>query len=92
MAVYVDDMHLRPMGQLNRMKMSHMIADTPEELRLMAALIGVSSKHIQHPGTPNEHLDVAKSKRALAVSEGAIEITMREAVEIVRRKRARGNG
>lgn len=42
MTVYVDDMYLYEMGKFGRMKMSHMIADTDEELHSMAKLIGVS--------------------------------------------------
>jgi hypothetical protein len=42
--VYVDDMYKSPMGQFGRMKMSHMIADTTEELLQMADKIGVKKK------------------------------------------------
>ena len=40
MAVYVDDMYKYPLGQFGRMKMSHMVADTTEEL-----LVIVTGKH-----------------------------------------------
>lgn len=40
MTVFVDDMHLHPMGQFGRMKMSHMIADSDEELHAMAVEAG----------------------------------------------------
>lgn len=40
MAVYVDDMYIIPLGQFGNMKMSHMIADTKEELLEMADKIG----------------------------------------------------
>lgn len=82
MAVYVDDMKA-PWG---RMIMSHMIADTPEELREMADRIGVPIKWIEREGTAREHLDVCQSKRRKAVRLGAIEITRREAARIVRRR------
>jgi len=55
-----------------------MIADTSGELLAMADKIGVARKWIQDRGTPHEHFDIALSKRALAVAEGAIEITRRE--------------
>ena len=71
MAVYVDDMKA-PFG---RMKMCHMAADTTEELLAMADKIGVARKWIQKAGTDHEHFDIAMSKRALAVKNGAIEIT-----------------
>lgn len=78
MTVYVDDMHQHPMGQFGRMKMSHMIADTTEELLEMADKIGVARKWIQGAGTNQEHFDIAMSKRNLAVQHGAVEITMKE--------------
>jgi len=88
MAVYVDDMHKVAMGQLGRMKMCHMIADSTDELLAMADAIGVNRKWIQFAGTPREHFDIASSKRALAVQQGAIEITMRELAMKTRAKRA----
>ena len=78
MSVYVDDMYKSPMGAYRGMKMSHMIADSTEELIEMAEKIGVNVKWIQHKGTFQEHFDIAFSKRELAVKAGAIEITMRE--------------
>lgn len=71
--VYVDDMHKHAAGQFRRMKMSHMIADTAEELHAMADRIGVARKW--HQG---DHYDIALSKRALAVAAGAREITWRQ--------------
>ena len=87
MTVYVDDMHLSPVGQFGRMKMCHMIADTTDELLAMADKIGVARKWIQKRGTANEHFDIAFSKRALAVQAGAIEITMRELANKCRERR-----
>lgn len=78
MPVYVDDMYKSPMGSFRGMKMSHMIADTKEELLEMAKKIGVNVKWIQNEDTPQEHFDIAFSKRELAVKNGAKEITMRE--------------
>lgn len=81
MSVYVDDMYLLPMGHLNRMKMSHMAADTLEELHAMADRIGVARRWFQDkPNHP--HYDVSISKRTLAVKFGAKEITMQELVKI----------
>lgn len=66
--------------------MSHMIADTPEELRSMAARIGVAAKWFQcDASTP--HFDVAQSKRALAVAAGAVELDMRPFVQVMKRIR-----
>ncbi len=68
--------------------MCHMVADTSEELVLMAERIGVGMRWLQHPGADKEHFDVCKSKRALAVAAGAQEVTSRRIVEVIRRKRA----
>lgn len=73
MTVYVDDMYRYPLGRFRNMKMSHMIADTEAELHAMADAIGLARKHYQ-----GDHYDVSMTMRALAVSIGAKEITMRE--------------
>lgn len=86
MSVYVDDMYKYSLGGFGRMKMSHLMADTSEELLDMVDKIGVQRKWIQYPGTENEHFDISMSKRSLAVQFGAKEVTMREMVKI-RRKR-----
>jgi len=77
MPVYIDDMYKISLGQLGRMKMSHMMADTTEELLAMCDKIGVQKKWIQDKGTKREHFDVAMSKRKLAIENGAIEVPMR---------------
>lgn len=73
--VYVDDAFI-PYG---RMKMSHMIADSEIELHAMAVKIGVDRKHFQCANYP--HYDICKSKRAIAVKLGAVEITTRQLVD-----------
>lgn len=73
MTVYVDDMFLYPMGRYRRMKMSHIIADTEQELHDIAAKIGVARKW--HQG---DHYDICLEMRIKAVNAGAIEITMRQ--------------
>lgn len=79
MTVYVDNMRA-PYG---RLIMCHMIADTDEELHAMADKIGVARRW--HQG---DHYDICLSKRALAVSFGAQEITLRQAGAMhARRKR-----
>lgn len=79
MTVYVDDMR----ASFGRMKMCHMGAGTTEELLAMADAIGVARKWIQSPGTWKEHFDISLSKRALAVQNGAVEVTMRQFVELL---------
>lgn len=90
MAVYVDNMHMMPMGQFGRMKMCHMIADTDDELHAMADQIGIERRWHQKSGTPGSHYDIAMSKRDLAVKAGAIEITVRQAAAMMSRRRAEG--
>lgn len=87
MTVYVDTMRA-PFG---RMKMCHMIADSSEELLAMADQIGVARKWIQKAGTPNEHFDIALSKRRLAVEAGAVEVSMMELGRIIRKRREADN-
>lgn len=84
MAVYVDDME----ASYGRMVMCHMLADSTHELLAMARKIGVDTKWIQKAGTHHEHFDIAKSKRALAVASGAIEIDRAGLVEILKKRRA----
>jgi uncharacterized protein DUF4031 len=73
MAVYVDDMHKYPMGRLGRMKMSHMIADTDEELHAMADKIGVARKWFQ-----GDHYDISISRRERALDYGARAVTLKQ--------------
>lgn len=87
MSVYVDN----AANGYGRMIMCHMIADTPEELHAMADKIGVARRWFQDPRTMNvstPHYDIAKSKRALAVQNGAIECDRNAFVAVVRRLRS----
>jgi hypothetical protein len=68
MTVYVDDMFKVPMGEFQTAsgrvyKMSHMIADTEEEMHAMADKIGVKRGWYQ-----GDHYDVTMTKRKLASS------------------------
>jgi len=87
MTVYVDNMQ----AAYGRMKMCHMLADTDEELHAMADLIGVDRKWWQSPEkTSGSHYDIAISKRAIAVANGAIEITIRQAAVMNAMRRVTG--
>jgi hypothetical protein len=86
MTVYVDDMNV---GH-GRMKMCHMIADADEELHAMADKIGVARKWHQFPPRHDSHYDIALTKRALAVTSGAVEITWRQASCMTIRRRMTG--
>lgn len=74
MAVYVDNFEIPFRGMI----MSHMVADTTEELYEMVDKIKVQRKWIQEAGTNREHFDICLSKKKLAVSFGAVEMNMRE--------------
>lgn len=89
MTVYVDDMHKWSMGHFGRMKMSHMIADTENELHKMAKAIGVARKHFQDKSS-SPHYDIAKSKRALALQKGAVAITLRQCSRMCFMRRVEG--
>jgi hypothetical protein len=79
MAVFVDDMKA-PFG---RMIMCHMVADTIPELHAMADKIGVNRRWFQSTASW-PHYDIALSTRAIAVANGAIEITVRDTVAKIR--------
>ena len=84
MSVYVDDFRAR----FGSMQMCHMAADTTEELLEMATKIGLAHRWLQKKGTSKEHFDVCLSMRAKAVQNGALNVTAREIVELMNRKRA----
>ncbi len=75
MAVYVDSAENR----FVRLKMCHMVADTPEELHAMADKIGVARRWYQFPPVASfPHYDICKAKRAMALRYGAQEIDRRQ--------------
>lgn len=86
MASCVDDARI----PYRRMLMSHLIADTPEELRFIAKLVGVDQRWVQFPGTPKEHLDICVSKREAAIAAGAIPVSTREIVRRIAARRRSG--
>ena len=67
--------------------MCHMLADTLEELHLMADTIGVQRKWFQDKAS-TPHYDICKAKREIAVENGAIEVTRREMAKVCRYVRA----
>jgi len=89
MAVYVDDMAAKVRMRDGRtFVFCHMVADSEAELHAMADRIGVRRKWYQYPEKSRyPHYDITLSKRALAISEGAIEISQRQAPAISRRCR-----
>lgn len=83
MGVYVD----KSANSFGQMVMCHMIADTPDELRTMAERIGVAVRWFQSAASV-PHFDIAKSKKALAIQFGAVELDRREFVATMKRIRA----
>jgi hypothetical protein len=77
-AVYVGTLEYPFSGMI----MSHLASPNLEELHKMVDAIGVPRKHFQddekhlHP-----HYDICKSKKALAIKLGAVEIDDRELIE-----------
>lgn len=88
MSVYVDSMK----AQFGRLVLCHMIADTSEELHAMAERIGLKRVWCQYEGTYREHYDVGRVKRALAIKEGALEITRTELGGVLHRRRTAAAG
>lgn len=86
MAVYVDSARLPHRG----MRMSHMIADSRAELLAMAARVGVSARWIQFSGTPKEHFDICEAKRKAALSAGAVAVSTRDIVRMIRKRSGAG--
>lgn len=82
MSVYVDGANIRgdvPNGsRVVRGIWCHMTADTRAELDEMADRIGLRRSWIQNPGQWHEHYDLTKSRRALAVAAGALEVDGRQ--------------
>ena len=86
MTVYVDDMKAEFQSRHapgRRYVMSHMIADTDDELHAMADKIGVARKWFQR-----DHYDITQSKKALAIKHGARAITLRELAYMANNRRA----
>lgn len=82
MAVYVD----RGRAPYRGMIMSHMLADSLDELHAMAGQIGLRRAWFQDNGTP--HYDLCQSKRRMAIQLGAVEIDRRQTVALIRQLRA----
>lgn len=68
-----------------RMIMSHMVADTLDELHKMANNIGIARKHFQNKkGKP--HYDICKQNKLKAIELGANEVNDRKIIEVLRAK------
>jgi hypothetical protein len=77
MAILVDDCVWPWRGRM----WCHMVSDTSlDELRAFARWIGVPDRGFQ-----GDHYDLPEEARAVAVEEGAIEVTSREVILALRR-------
>ena len=73
MTAYVDDAGIVWRGK----RRYHLTADSKEELHAFAASIGVR-RCWYHRGRVHPHYDLTGEQRRLAVSEGALEVGVRE--------------
>lgn len=88
MAVYVDP--LMQHGWVLRghvVRSCHMWADTDDELHAMAMRIGMKRSWFQISSSGLRHYDLVESRRRSAILLGAIELSIREAVENWRKLR-----
>jgi len=86
MPVYVDNYYKYTASHFGRIRMSHMFADSEEELDTMAEKLKLKPKWKQGKG-PVAYFDIGMSKRQDAIAYGAKEVTCQEMVKI--RKRIR---
>lgn len=97
MTVYVDNALIPATVGRTRSRWCHLTADTQEELHAFAARVGMRREWFQtckrrcgREGDPciHWHYDLTTSRRARAVSLGAVEIDMNVMGEILRGRRA----
>ena len=86
MTLYVDDARNR----YGRMLLSHMMADTSEELERARQALAIPPAAIHHPASPDEHMDLSQAKRREAIARlGARPVSSRCLVARRRRETAR---
>lgn len=83
MTVYVDSER----NQYRNMIMSHMVADTVDELHAMAQRLALKRSWFQTSRNGMPHYDICQSKREQAIKLGAVVIGRRELVGLVRKHR-----
>jgi hypothetical protein len=81
MAVYVD----RFRTPFRQIVMSHMLADTLDELLAMADQVGLRRQWLHADPVP--HFDISQAKRKAAIDAGAIEIGRRQTAALMARLR-----
>ncbi|PWJ24797.1 uncharacterized protein DUF4031 [Branchiibius hedensis] len=92
MSVYIDDAFIdATVGGADRRFRSrwcHLVADSTAELLQFAARLGLDERWLQRRGEPGEHFDIPEPRRESVVGAGAVEISWRESVALVRAHRA----
>lgn len=63
--------------------MSHMAADSLEELHEMAKSIGLREEWFQNGPLP--HYDLCQSKKRLAIRQGAVRVSTKELIAAIRK-------
>lgn len=95
MTVFVDN--FRCPARIGRIsgRWSHLTADTPDELHVFAARIGLQRPWFQErckygkcDPCPHFHYDVTDSKRSEAIAAGARAVDIREMGDLIRARRA----
>lgn len=84
MPVYVDSYKAKYRG----MTMCHMLADTTDELHEMAKSIGMKREWFQISRAGTAHYDIPIFRKKLAIKNGAVEISRRDLVRLIRKSRA----
>lgn len=82
MAVYVDKAKIPYRGML----MSHMVADTLDELHAMAKALDLRRQWFQDSASA-QHYDICQNVRRKAILKGAIEMDRREFVNKIQELR-----
>jgi hypothetical protein len=86
MACYVDTVRSYPNAGLRFTEFCHLLADTRQELHVMADRIGMPRRFFQdHPW--RWHYDLPEHLRMQAVELGAIEVTMHDVGALLKRRK-----
>ncbi len=91
MSVYVDDMRYCIPNKKWRWKQAcHLFADTEKELYQFAKSIHLKRNWFQNKTIP--HYDLTSGKRKLAIAKGAIAVSDKKLVAIIRKYRRQNRG
>lgn len=90
MTVYVDNANIKATVKHKGKNLTsvwcHLTADTTEELDAFAVSIGLKTQWRQATGTWKEHYDLTSTRKVKAIKAGAIEVTWREHVQLLKIK------